>query len=207
MALQSSFLSVTQFVGPRWTWENPWDQCRGGKEASLRLCITRGRGATQRLICQYHLKCPWVSLWRSPSSLGGQGTPAGPRSLWSPVQSLRWHQMLHCRLLRRLLRAAEEELLVGVRVSWGVAAACKSGNSLQLSAWWFYVTPTAAPPARELLAIVSHFLQMQRFFQLAPSTLHAAGSKEGSTCRGEHRGDILICPALMRRTALDRAGV
>lgn len=80
------------------------------------------RGAIQLLKCQYYLKCLWVSPWCSFSSPGRQGTPMGPMH-WSPLQSLKQHQMLYRRLLREALRPVDKELCVGVRASWGVEAA------------------------------------------------------------------------------------
>lgn len=114
MALQSSFWSVTQLVSPWWACQSPWDQCYGGKKVCL--SIHRCTDVIQLHECWSYLKYPGVSPGLSPSSLGGQGSSVGPRSL---LQSSAEPQ----KAPDASLQAAEEELCMEVRASWGAVTA------------------------------------------------------------------------------------
>lgn len=58
---------------------------------------------------------PWMFLfqpWWTENSHEGKVT----------LKCLKWHQMLHCKLLRGVFHPVEEKLCVGVRASWGAIA-------------------------------------------------------------------------------------
>lgn len=80
------------------------------------LSIHRCTDVIQLHECWSYLKYPGVSPGLSPSSLGGQGSSVGPRSL---LQSSAEPQ----KAPDASLQAAEEELCVEVRASWGAVTA------------------------------------------------------------------------------------
>lgn len=146
-----------------------------------------------------HLKYPGVSPGLSPSSLGGQGSSVGPRSL---LQSSAEPQ----KAPDASLQAAEEELCVEVRASWGAVTALNQAIlcSCQVDAF----TSHQGLLLKRGYAGFWCFLFFVFLFQckdISSLCSPAACSKEGSTCRGEQGGGILICPNQMRRAAPDRA--
>lgn len=123
------------------------------------------------------------------------------------LKCLKWHQMLHCKLLRRVFHPVEEKLCVGVRVTWGVIAVLNQAILRRCHVNNFMSYPRAASEVwmhREFLLSSPTFPKSKDH---TPHSSHTAGSKEGSTCRGEHWGGVLICLSHKRRAALDRAEV
>lgn len=91
------------------------------------------------------------------------------------LKCFKWHQMLHCKLLRGVFHPVEEKLYVGVRASWGVIAVLNQAILCRCHLNTFMSYPRAASQVwmhRELLAVISHFPQKQRYFQLTPPTAH-----------------------------------
>lgn len=125
------------------------------------------------------------------------------------LKCLKWHQMVHCKLLRGVFYPVEETLCVGVRASWGaisvsnqvILCRCHLNNFMShpraASQMWNYLLSSPTSPRSKGTSSSPP----------CPHSSHAAGSKEESTCRGEHWGGVLICLSPMRRAALGRAEV